>query len=140
MILRKPSKEELTAIARIIHKNMKNLFIAIREKPVSVTKLKNKLLKNYSRQKMLVLENNNKIKGFIWYYTKKREFYLDEIVVIEKGADYGTVLMNHLINEAKRTKIKRINLDVHYKNICAQEFFKKFKFTNRTIEMNLDIK
>src|SRR3989338_4157216 len=40
---------------------------------------------------------------------------------------------------AKNKKIKKINIDVHFKNKNALDFFKKFGFTKRTIELSLDI-
>ena len=47
--------------------------------------------------------------------------------------------MNFLIDHAKKEKVKRINLDVHFKNKDALNFFRKIGFTERTIELSLDL-
>jgi len=47
--------------------------------------------------------------------------------------------MIFLLQKAKKLNVKKINLDVHFKNKKALKFFKKFGFTERTIELSKDL-
>jgi GNAT superfamily N-acetyltransferase len=79
------------------------------------------------------------LKGFIWYFKEGKEYNLEEIFVLEKDKGYGKLLMDFVLEEAKKQKIQKINLDVHFRNKTSQDFFKKFGFSERTIEMSLDL-
>ena len=47
--------------------------------------------------------------------------------------------MKYLFEEAKKNKINKINCDVHINNKYAVNFFKHLGFTERTVEMSLDL-
>jgi len=96
------------------------------------------LKKHFKKSKMFILDIKG-IKGFIWYFKEGKEYNLEELFVTEKGKGYGKLLTDFILKEAKKQKIKKINLDVHFKNKKAQNFFKKFGFSERTIEMSLDL-
>lgn len=48
----------------------------------------------------------------------------------------GTELFTHTLNFLKAQGVKEITLEVSSKNIPAQEFYKKFKFTHVSIRKN----
>ena len=88
---------------------------------------------------MFVFEEGGGIKAFIWFVKEEDEINLEELFSIKKGEGYGKKLMNFLIDYAKKEKIKKINGDIHFKNREALGFFKSLGFTERTIELSLDI-
>jgi L-amino acid N-acyltransferase YncA len=137
-MIRKLKSEEISFIAENYEKLMKKQFEKVEEKPITKKEYEDILKKNFENSFMFVLEEKN-IKGFMWFFIEKDEINLEEIFSIEKGKGYGKELMDFLINYAKENKIKRINLDVHFNNKKALRFFKKFGFTERTIELSLDI-
>jgi ribosomal protein S18 acetylase RimI-like enzyme len=84
-----------------------------------------------------VLENNNKIIGFIFAYEeergklpfhRKRKFLVIDNIVIEKGHQnkgYGNILMDYIINYAKAKEYNDIILDVYCFNEKAIKLYKK---------------
>lgn len=137
--IKKLSKDEINEIAENYAKIMKKFFIQVKEKPITAKEYAITLRKNYRKSFMIVLESK-KILGFVWFTKKNKEFFLDGIFVTEHGKGYGGLLMRHLIKEARKKGIKKINLNVHKPNKKAIKFFKKFGFTERTIEMSKDLK
>lgn len=139
VIIRKANKDDLNKISQLFYKEMFESFKLVGEKPISTKEYESILKKNFRKSKMLVL-NDNGIKGFIWYFKKNNEFNIEEIFVVRKDKGYGKLLINYMIEDAKKNKVKKINLDVHFKNKKAIKFFKNFNFCERTIEMSLDLK
>jgi len=139
MKIRKASLNDLKQIAELYFSEMSKQFENVGEEPITTKEFEKRLKKHFKKSKMFVLDIEG-IKGFIWYFKEGKEYNLEEIFVIEKGKGYGKLLMNHMLKEAKKQKIQKINLDVHFKNKKAQRFFKKFGFSERTIEMSLDLK
>ena len=112
--------------------------MAVGEKPLSKDDYAKILRSNYKKSSMYVLDTKG-FKGFLWFVKKDNEINLEEIFVLEKNKGFGKELMGFLIDYAKKNKIKKINLDVHYRNKRAIDFFKLFGFTERTSEMSLDL-
>jgi len=139
MKIRAATKNDLKEIAELYEKIMQIQFKKVGEKIIDRKKYYSILLKNFNKSKMFVLEDENLV-GFLWYLKEKDEISLEEIFVTKTKKGYGKILLNYLIKEAKKSKIKKINLDVHFKNKNAIEFFRKFGFSERTIEMSLEIK
>lgn len=137
-MIRKLKKEEISRIAKLYENIMSEKFLQIGEEPISKEKYEKILKKNYNKSFMFVLDEEG-IKGFIWFIKKGEEINLEEIFTLEKKKGYGKKLLSFLIEKAKKSKIKRVNLDVHFKNKEAIEFFKKLGFTERTIEMSLEL-
>ena len=138
MEIRKLRQEEIPFIARCYEEIMKEQFKKIEEEPITRDKYKIILKKNFRDSCMFVLEDN-RIKSFIWFIKKNGEINIEELFSIEERRGYGKRLMNFLFDYSRKEKIKRINIDVHFKNKEALKFFKKFGFTERTIELSLDI-
>jgi len=136
-MIRRVTLKDFKQIAKLYYAEMSKQFKDVGEAPITAKKYEQILAKNQKAQ-MFVLDTNN-IKGFIWFAKNKKEFNLEEIFVTEKGKGYGKQLMDFLLGEAKKHKIQKINLDVHFKNQAAQDFFKKLGFSERTIEMSLDL-
>jgi len=139
MKIRKTYKKDLKEISQLYNKIMSPIFLKVGEKPISSDKYFKILNKNLRNSFMFVLEGNG-IKGFIWFTMKSKEYNLEEIFVLDKNMGYGKVLMNYLLKSAKKNKINKINLDVHQKNYQAINFFNKFRFTKRTIEMSRELR
>ena len=117
---------------------MKEQFEKVGEEPITKDKYENVLKENFKDSSMFVLEEKE-IKAFIWFVKEGDEINLEEIFSIEKRRGHGKRLINFLIDYAKNKKIKKINIDVHFRNNKALTFFKSFGFTERTIELSLDI-
>lgn len=137
-MIRKAYLEDLEKISKLYYSEMSKQFKAVDEDPISSKEFEKKLKKNFKKGHMFVLEING-IKGFIWYFKEGREYNLEEIFVVEKGKGYGKQLMRYLLEAAKKQKIQKLNLDVHFKNKKAQNFFRRFGFSERTIEMSFDL-
>ena len=137
-MIRKTSLKDLKEIAKLYSSEMSKQFRDVGEEPITEKEFERRLRKNFDKSKMFVLDIEG-IKGFIWYFKEGKEYNLEEVFSIEKGKGYGKLLMRHLLEDAKKKKIQKINLDVHFKNKTAQEFFRKFGFSERTIEMSLDL-
>ena len=137
-MIRKASLRELKQISDLYYTRMLKHFIDIREKPITQREFEKRLKSNFKKSKMFILGLNG-IKSFTWFVKNGREYNLEEIFVTEENKGYGKLLMSYILKEAKKHKIKRINLDVHFRNKRAQDFFRKFGFSERTIEMSLDL-
>ena len=138
MEIRKMRQEEISLIARHYEEIMKKQFKKIGEEPITEDRYKIILKKNFKDSCMFVLEDNG-IKSFIWFIKKDGEINLEELFSIEKGRGYGNKLVRFLLDYSRKEKIKKINMDVHFKNKKALRFFKRFGFTERTIELSLEI-
>jgi L-amino acid N-acyltransferase YncA len=137
-MIRKLKQKEIPTIARYYEKIMKEQFEKIGERSITKERYKKILEENFKHSFMFVLENKG-IKSFIWFIKKNNEINLEELFSTEKGKGYGKQLINFLLDYSKNEKIKRINIDVHFKNKEALNFFKKLGFSERTIELSLDI-
>lgn len=118
---------------------MSKHFKIVKEKPITPKQYEKILLKNFKKGYMYVIDNEP-IGGFLWFNKNGEEYELEEIFVTQKRKGYGRQLLTFLINKAKKQKIKKINLDIHIKNKSAINFFKRHGFTERTIEMGLNLK
>ncbi|MFW6282509.1 MAG: N-acetyltransferase family protein [Minisyncoccales bacterium] len=137
-MIRKASLKDLKQIAELYHSEMSIQFRDVGEEPITAKEFERRLKKHFEKSKMFILDIEG-IKGFIWYFKEGKEYNLEEIFVTEKGKGYGKLLMDFVLEEARKKKIQKLNLDVHFKNKTAQDFFKKFGFSERTIEMSLDL-
>jgi len=137
-MIRRLKQEEIPFIAENYKIIMKEQFEKVGEEPITKEKYKKILKENFENSFMFVLEEEG-IKAFIWFFKEENEINLEEVFSINKRKGYGKKLMDFLIDYAKKEKIKMINIDVHFKNNEALNFFKKIGFTERTIELSLDI-
>lgn len=137
-MIRKLKQEEISFIAENYDKIMKEQFEKVGEEPITRDQYEKILKKNFESSSMFVLEEKG-IKAFIWFIKERNEINLEEVFSIERGKGYGRKLMDFLIEYAKNKKIKKINIDVHFRNKDALNFFKNLGFTERTIELSLDI-
>ena len=137
-MIRKLKQEEISSIAKDYEEVMKKQFERVGEEPITKNKYEKILEENFEDSSMFVFDEKC-IKAFIWFVKEENEINLEEVFSIERGKGYGKKLMNFLLDYAKREKIKRINIDVHFKNKDALKFFKTLGFTERTIELSLDI-
>lgn len=137
-MIRKVSQKDIQKISELYEKKMSQQFKEINEKPITSKEYEKILKANIKKSNMYIL-NNKGVRGFIWYAQEKDEFNLEEIFTTEKNKGWGKLLISQMLEHARKNKIKRINLDVHFKNKKAQKFFKHFGFTERTIEMSLDL-
>ncbi|MDI3543803.1 MAG: Acetyltransferase family [Candidatus Woesearchaeota archaeon] len=137
-MIRKLKLSEIPFIAENYEKVMKKQFEKIWEDPITKKRYEEILEKNFEDSLMFVLEEEG-IKAFIWFVREEDEINLEEVFSIKKGKGYGKKMMTFLIDYAKKEKIKRINADVHFKNREALGFFKSLGFSERTIELSLDI-
>lgn len=137
-MIRKLKKEEIEKIAEHYEREMAQQFKKVGEEPISKNEYAKRLKSSYNKDNMFVLDENG-LKGFLWFAECDSEINLEEIFVLEKDKGYGRKLIDFILKFARENKIKKLNLDVHFNNKEAISFFKKFGFTERTIEMSLDL-
>ena len=82
----------------------------------------------------IISENQNNVKAVLGFCAARFAFETAEItnfaVLPQAQRKYlGTELFNYTLNFLKEQGVKEITLEVSSKNIPAQEFYKKFKFT-----------
>jgi GNAT superfamily N-acetyltransferase len=80
-----------------------------------------------------VAEKDGKVIGMALYYYKYSTWkgkclFLEDLIVTgsERCKGYGSMLMNHVIAEAKSQKVRRLEWQVLHWNAPAIEFYKKF--------------
>lgn len=78
----------------------------------------------------IVASYENKVVGFAGFLKVFDECDITNIVTRKdmRGKNIGSIMLNQLINIAKKKNIKRINLEVNEKNIIAQKLYKKYNF------------
>ena len=95
-----------------------------------------------------LLSEEGKLAGFaLWYYRfstwKGKRFYLEDLFVKEefRGQGYGTILMEAVIEEAKRTKSSGMMWQVLDWNSPAIKFYEKYgvKFDGEWLNVHLDL-
>ena len=95
-----------------------------------------------------LLFEEGKLAGFaLWYYRfstwKGKRFYLEDLFVKEefRGQGYGTILMEAVIEEAKRTKSSGMMWQVLDWNSPAIKFYEKYgvKFDGEWLNVHLDL-
>ena len=137
-MIRNLKKVEIAVVSEMYEKIMSPHFIAVGEEPISAVEYQKRVARRFGKDSMCVLDDG-RIKGFLWFFKEDDEINIEELFVTEDGKGYGKELMNFILELAKKEKIKKINLDVHFKNNHAMEFFRKFGFSERTIEFSLDL-
>jgi ribosomal-protein-alanine N-acetyltransferase len=136
MVIREVKLADLDAISKIYESEMSPL--TGEEEPMLADKYLKLLKANAKKSKMFVLDENG-IRGFMWYEKDNGELNLEDIFVVERGKGYGRKLINHLLCEAKKGKVTKINLDVNTKNLRAISFFKKLGFSTNSLGMSMNL-
>lgn len=139
MKIGKAKKSYLKEVSEMYEDEMKDKFEDVNEKPISSSDYFKILQRNFGKSEMFVLKDRDLIKGFIWWKKSNGEINLEEVFVKEKMKGHGKLLLDFLVGKARKSKVKKINLDVHFNNAQGIEFFRKAGFSERTIEMSLDV-
>ena len=99
---------------------------------------------------MYVAEEDNKVKGFIMYTEKeynidnqvKRTTYAIDAIAVDKqyrGQGIGTKLIDKIKEIAKDNNVDAIELQVNAKNIAAKAMYEKYGFSDKSINMEINI-
>lgn len=124
-MLRKVVLKDLKQISGLYFAEMADKFRSVSEEPITAKEFEKRLIKNFKKHKMYVLDINgikansgkicinsssgkSRIKGFIWHYKEGGEYNLEEIFVVEEGKSYGKLLMKFILTEAKNRKSTRL--------------------------------
>jgi len=129
---------EIPFIAEHYARIMGPMFVAVGEDPISSARYVKILNEHFSSSKMFVFDDHG-IKAFQWFMVEDDEMNLEELFSVEEGKGYGTKLFEFTIDYAKRHGIRMMNMDVHFMNDRALRFFKKFGFTELTIELSREL-
>ncbi len=78
--------------------------------------------------KVIIIENDNKITGFLIYFLLKPDIDIIFIASYPNNLGYGKKLLSYLFYDAKNNNIKSIKLDLHEHNINAKNFYIKNGF------------
>ena len=100
--------------------------------------LKEELIIEMAKSKVVVAEEDNEIKGYALLKVENKTLIVEDIVVNQKGI--GTAIMEWIENEIKNRGIKRLMADIGIKNKRAQEFMKKLGYEAQTIVYVKNIK
>jgi len=118
--------------------------------PDSVTKYRLELLNSIeenSGQFWLAVDTNEKAIGLVaWYIEKEIEYenpygYISDIVVARKlrNQGIGKQLLQKAMDEIRRAGLKRAHIGVMLKNTETKDFYKKFGFTEYSVEMTKEL-
>ena len=123
----------------IVHyENRKDIF-----ERQSIDDLRNKIIEslNSDEEKIIVIEDNNVIVGYLCYKIKRNSLWIDEIVVGEKYRNngYGKILMKEIENIAKEKKCKRVELNCWSFNKNALKFYENLGYTQQRIVFEKNI-
>ena len=99
---------------------------------------------------MYVAEEDNKVKGFIMYTEKEynidnqvqRITYAIDAIAVDKqyrGQGIGTKLIDKIKEIAKDNNVDAIELQVNAKNIAAKAMYEKYGFSDKSINMEINI-
>ena len=106
---------------------------------------------NDKNNNLIILEKENKVIGFLYAYEeakghlpfhqKRKYIVLDNIVIDEKyrNKGYGKILLDYIIEYAKKEKYNDIILNVYNFNENAIKFYEKNGFKTITQDMILKI-
>jgi GNAT superfamily N-acetyltransferase len=132
LLIRKGEEEDIPALLNLI-KELAKFEKAENEVSVSIESMKNDAFGTNKIFDFIVAENQNDIIGAAVFFNKYSTWkgkcvYLDDIIVNEKyrKKGIGTLLMNAVIDEAKKRKAKRLEWQVLDWNEPAINFYKKF--------------
>ncbi|WP_240516459.1 GNAT family N-acetyltransferase [Brachyspira sp. G79] len=104
------------------------LFISSKSEYISLSENN---LKQYIEDKyhnVLILKDNNEIKGFLIYFLLSPEIDIIFIAVYPNNKGYGKKLLSYLFNDASANNVNSIKLDLHENNIIAKNFYIKNGF------------
>ena len=89
----------------------------------------------------LIYEIDGKNVGFISGTIEEGEGNIITLVVRDnhRRSGVGSALFAEMMKRFRKHRISKINLNIHYRNAIAVAFFKKFGFTERTIEFSRDL-
>ncbi|OEJ15983.1 alanine acetyltransferase [Brachyspira hampsonii] len=112
-------------IVNDIDNNIINSILFISSKSEYISLSENNL-KQYIEDKyhnVIIIKNNNEIKGFLIYFLLEPEIDIIFIAVYPNNYGYGKKLLSYLFEDAKNHNILSIKLDLHENNITAKKFY-----------------
>ncbi|EKV56333.1 N-acetyltransferase GCN5 [Brachyspira hampsonii 30446] len=117
-------------IVNDIDNNIINSILLISSKSEYINLSENNL-KQYIEDKyhnVIIIKNNNEIKGFLIYFLLAPEIDIIFIAVYPNNKGYGSKLLSYLFDDAKTNNVNSIKLDLHENNIIAKNFYIKNGF------------
>ena len=100
---------------------------------------------NDDNKKILVIDDNEKIIGFIIFQIKNKhtkKIYIDQLVIKEdqRGKGLGKLLINEIEQIAKNENCKRIEFDCWAFNNNAFEMYKHLGYKEQLIKFEKEVK
>lgn len=89
-------------------------------------------------EKVIYIQENNRLKGIVTYGIKKGNFRIKTIAVSRdaRGQGIGSKLFDYIINYCKNTDIKTLSLEVIETNPRAKKLYESIGFqTDKTIKL-----
>lgn len=140
--IRQAAENDLPAVYSLIKE-----FVVFQKTPGKLTITLEQMQKEKDFFRAFVAEDeNNEIVGFASYYFayyswSGKAVYLDDLYVKEssRGQNIGTLLLNALIELARKNEFKKIRWQVSRWNDKAISFYKKMGAITDDTEMNCDL-
>lgn len=104
------------------------LFISSKSEYISLSENNLKQYIEDEYHKVIIIKNNNDIKGFLIYFLLEPEIDIIFIAVYPKSNGYGKKLLSYLFDDSKANNVNSIKLDLHENNITAKNFYIKNGF------------
>ncbi|WP_304353064.1 GNAT family N-acetyltransferase [Brachyspira innocens] len=104
------------------------LFISSKSEYISLSENNLKQYIEDEYHKVIIIKNNNEIKGFLIYFLLEPEIDIIFIAVYPKSNGYGKKLLSYLFDDSKANNVNSIKLDLHENNITAKNFYIKNGF------------
>lgn len=100
---------------------------------------------NDNNKKILVIDNNEEIIGFIIFQIKNKhakKVYIDQLIIKEnqRGKGLGKLLINEIEQLAKKENCKRIEFDCWAFNNNAFEMYKHLGYKEQLIKFEKEVK
>lgn len=104
------------------------LFISSKSEYISLSENNLKQYIEDEYHKVIIIKNNNDIKGFLIYFLLEPEIDIIFIAVYPNNKGYGKKLLSYLFDDSKANNVNSIKLDLHENNITAKNFYIKNGF------------
>ena len=141
-MIRKMQKTDVGEVAEYVSEALSIEFEKIGEGVYSPDESKKDIAFGFDNDWIqLVYEIDGKNVGFISGTIEEGEGNIITLVVGKnhRRSGIGSALFTEMMKIFQKQDISKVNLNIHYRNTTAIAFFRKFGFTERTIEFSKDL-
>ncbi|MBX4212137.1 GNAT family N-acetyltransferase [Candidatus Pacearchaeota archaeon] len=140
MKLRRANINDVPSVAIFHDRVLSNYFRALHEVPVSIQDYENKMRDSFDASNIYILQKSPKdYKGFVWYELQNGTYRINDICVSEQRKGYGSLLLEQVIDSARKKNLKSVEIILTSGNDVALDFFKRRHFSPRHTVLARDL-